>query len=110
MFNSLTIFGLVYSDLPFICENGPPTPIHHILSTYSVSDILESFGVTRISKMMFLTSGNSGLVKEADHCKSEWSVQQQMHLGTEVPERREQANPLGQESGREVLEEGFTER
>lgn len=30
--------------------------------------------------------------------------------GTEVPERREQSNPLGQESGREVLEEGFTER
>lgn len=50
--------------------------------------------------MMFLTSRNSGLVKEADHCKSEWSVQQQMHLGTEVPERREQSNLLGQESGR----------
>ena len=50
--------------------------------------------------MMFLTSRNSGLVKEADDCKSEWSVQQQMHLGTEVPERREQSNLLGQESGR----------
>lgn len=80
MFNSLTIFCLVYSDLPFICENGPPTPIphSHVLSTYSVSDILESFGVNRVSKMMFLTSRNSGLVKEADHCKSEWSVQQQI--------------------------------
>lgn len=62
------------------------------MSTYGVPDILESIEVTKISKMIFLTMRNSGLVREADRFKCVWSVPQQMHMGTEVPERREQSH------------------
>lgn len=82
----LVLYALIY--LIFMEMVPYPSSIQHLFSAYCVPDILESFEVTKINKMMFLTLRSSGLVKEADHCQSGWSVQQQMHMDTEVPERR----------------------